>query len=84
MYVGTIGSCWALSTVQVLESQWALTGKEPHDPLPPRVSTQVCGMRLIKVLPVVGGWAGSGHKLVELSSEFLIDCDGSQDSTSSR
>lgn len=42
---GSVGSCWAFSTVQNVEGQWAL----------------------------------AGHDLVELSPEFLVDCDGTSD-----
>lgn len=42
---GTVGSCWAFSTVGNVEGQWAL----------------------------------AGHDLIDLSPEFLVDCDGTTD-----
>jgi cathepsin F len=44
---GSVGSCWAFSTAENIEGQWAL----------------------------------AGHTLVELSPEFLVDCDGTSDGT---
>ena len=44
---GTVGTCWAFSTIGNVEGQWAL----------------------------------SGHSLTDLSTEFLVDCDGSSDET---
>lgn len=42
---GSVGSCWAFSTIENIEGQWAL----------------------------------AGNPLIELSPEFLVDCDGSVD-----
>lgn len=42
---GTVGSCWAFSTVGAVESAWAL----------------------------------AGNSLIQLSPEYLVDCDGSAD-----
>lgn len=44
---GSVGSCWAFSTVQNVEGQWAL----------------------------------AGNGLQPLSAEFLVDCDGTSDTT---
>ena len=44
---GTVGTCWAFSTIGNIEGQWAL----------------------------------SGHQLTDLSTEFLVDCDGTSDET---
>ena len=44
---GTVGTCWAFSTIGNVEGQWAL----------------------------------SGHPLTDLSTEFLVDCDGNSDET---
>lgn len=44
---GSVGTCWAFSTIENIEGQWAL----------------------------------AGHDLVDLSPEFLVDCDGSTDTT---
>lgn len=44
---GSVGSCWAFSTVGNIEGQWML----------------------------------SGHSLLSLSAELLVDCDATEDPT---
>ena len=46
---GSVGSCWAFSTVGNIEGQWML----------------------------------SGHQLLSLSAELLVDCDATKDPTKS-
>ena len=45
---GSVGSCWAFSTVGNIEGQWSLHG-------------------------------AAGSQAIDLSPEFLVDCDGSHD-----